>query len=86
VHDAASAALLKAGVHLPKTHAGLVSAFGLTVVGGGRVEKAIGASLNRVQRMREIADYTGDGLAVADAQEAVKLARDFIKAIESLMT
>jgi uncharacterized protein (UPF0332 family) len=78
MRDAASAALLQAGAALPKTHSGLVSAFGLTIVAAGQVEKDIGASLNRVQRMREIADYTGDGVALADAERALQSARVFV--------
>ena len=85
MHDAASAALLESGAALPKTHSGLVSAFGLTIVAAGRVEKEIGASLNRVQRMREVADYTGDGVPPADAEAALLSARMFVTKIGELL-
>ncbi len=86
MHDAARALLLHAGADLPKTHSGLVSAFGLVIVGKGMIEKTFGAALNRVQRIREIADYTGDGVSVADAEAAVVSALEFVRRIMGVVS
>lgn len=47
--NAARAGLLSAGVHedqLPKTHSGLISAFGERVVKSGKVDPEFGRSMN----------------------------------------
>ncbi len=86
MHDAARAALLNVGAELPKTHSGLVSAFGLVIVGQGMIEKTFGAALNRVQRIREIADYTGDGVSVADAEAALGMALKFVRRVMGIVS
>lgn len=59
--DAAQAALLAANVwaaaNAAKTHRGLLSAFGQHLVLGGQVPAELGSSLNKVQRLRLLADY-----------------------------
>jgi uncharacterized protein (UPF0332 family) len=82
--DAARALMIEDGLAVPKTHAGLVAAFGLAFVASGRVEKEIGASLNRVQQVRQIADYTGEGVALEDARLALDAARVFVARVGEL--
>jgi uncharacterized protein (UPF0332 family) len=60
--NAAQAALLSAGIpedKLPKTHSGLIAAFGQHVVKTGKVESEFGRSLNKTEGLRLRADYTG---------------------------
>jgi uncharacterized protein (UPF0332 family) len=86
MHDAARALLLHADADLPKTHSGLVTAFGLVIVGQGMIEKKFGAALNRVQRIRQIADYTGDGVSVAGAEAAVTTALEFVRRVMGVIS
>ncbi len=78
--DTARALLVALDEPLPKTHSGLVSSFGLVVVARGIVPKALGMAFNRVQRMREIADYTGEGIAFSDADRALSAAGEMLSA------
>ena len=85
--DAAHAALLAAHVHVPdaaiKTHSGLIGAFGKYLVQGQQVEAELGRALNKVQRLRQLADYTGDTISLADATWAVQQAEAFVAAIRA---
>ena len=83
--DAAQAALLAANVgaaaNTTKTHRGLISAFGQHRVLGGHVAAELGSSLNKVERLRLLADYTGDPVSDEDAAWAVQQADTFVAAI-----
>ena len=60
--NVAQAALLSIGVseeQLPKTHRGLIAAFGQHAVQSGRVDAGIGGVLGRTETLRLKADYTG---------------------------
>ena len=80
--DAAQAALLAANVGLTdngaKTHRGLISAFGQHLVLGGHVAAELGSSLNKVERLRLLADYTGDPVSAEDCEWAVSQAEIFV--------
>ncbi len=79
--DAARAVLISLEEPLPKSHSGLIAKFGLRVVASGLVPKSLGMAFNRVQRIREIADYTGDGVGAADARDAITAAEDSLAAV-----
>jgi uncharacterized protein (UPF0332 family) len=83
--DAAHAALFALGVEAVtapiKTHARLVSQFGQHVVLPGHLPALHGEALNKVQRIRQIADYSGDPVNLADAEWAVARAEAFVAAI-----
>ncbi len=83
--DAARAALLASGAPLEtefaRTHGGVISAFGLHLVKTGLVDAAFGRSLNRAQRVRMIADYTGDLVDQDIAERQVAEATDFVRAM-----
>jgi len=83
--DAAHAALLAAGISIAegraKTHAGLIAMFGKYLVQGALIDAEFGRSFNKVQRLRQLADYTGDDIALADAVWAVEQAEIFVQAI-----
>ena len=83
--DAAHAALRSANVaetaSATKTHRGLIAAFGKHLVLGGHVASELGSSLNKVERLRLLADYTGDPVSDEDAAWAVGQADIFVAAI-----
>jgi uncharacterized protein (UPF0332 family) len=87
--DAAQAALLavSAGVAATatKTHRGLISAFGQHLVLAGHASAELGASLNQVERLRLLADYTGDPVSAEDAAWALAQAEVFVAAIQTLL-
>ena len=82
--DAAQAALMAFAAEAEatqsslKTHRGLIAAFGKHLVLGGHIAVEFGASLNKVERLRLLADYTGDNATWAVAQAAA-----FIAAVRS---
>lgn len=83
--NAAQAALLSAGVSedkLPKTHSGLISAFGQHVVKSGQVGSEFGRSLNKAEGLRLRADYTGVELDRATAEAALIEAERFTQSVE----
>jgi len=85
--DAAHAALLAVAPELPqtsiKTHRGLIAAFGKHLVQDGPIATTFGAALNKVERLRLLADYTGDPVSIVDAAWAVTQAEAFMDAIKS---
>ena len=85
--DAAHAALLAVAPELPptsiKTHRGLIAAFGKHLVQDGPIAATFGAALNKVERLRLLADYTGDPVSIVDAAWAVTQAEAFMDAIKS---
>ena len=74
--DAANAALLASGAFaaavLPKKHSGLIAAVGLHLVKTDCISAELGMAINKVERLRRIADYTGEPIALDDARWAVE--------------
>jgi uncharacterized protein (UPF0332 family) len=87
MYYAAQAALLAAGIAAPedgyKTHQGLIAAFGKHLVLGGQIDQTLGRSINKVQSLRQIADYVGDPPSLEDATWAVEHAERFVAAMRS---
>ena len=75
MYDAAHAALLDADSNLnpasTKTHRRLIAAFGEQLVKTGRLSAEMGRSLNQVERMRLLADYTGEEVDAKKTQWTV---------------
>ena len=73
--DAVNAALLRFGVHIDpaetKTHRGLVAAFGKHLVKPGLIAADLGRSLNQVERIRLLADYTGEAIDAFDLHKSI---------------
>ncbi len=86
---AAHAALFALGVQqltAPiKTHNGLVAQFGQRVVLAGYMSAEHGEALNKVQRFRQLADYSGDPVGLENANWAVEQAEAFVAAIRGLI-
>jgi uncharacterized protein (UPF0332 family) len=85
--DAAHAALLAAKVVVAeasvKTHSGLIGAVGEHLVQAGLIDANLGRSFNQVQRLRQLADYTGDPVGVDDAAWALDQAETFVAAVKA---
>ena len=85
--DAAHAALFALGAEdagAPiKTHNGLIAKFGQRVVASGHFPAEFGADLNRVQSLRQLADYSGDPVALDKANWAFERAQSFVAAVGS---
>jgi len=85
--DAAHAALFALGVEgggAPiKTHNGLIAKFGQHLVLGNYLAAEHGEDFNAVQRLRQVADYSGDPVSMKDAVWAVERAQTFVAAIRT---
>jgi len=85
--DAAHAALLAVDVDVSesaiKTHRGLIAAFGKHLVQGKRVAAEFGGALNKVERLRLLADYVGDPVTLEDATWSVEQAEAFVEAMRT---
>lgn len=83
--DAAHAALLASGANADpgetKTHRGLIAAFGRHLVNTGWIPAEFGKALNQVERIRLLADYTGEDIDDEAAEWALERAALFIAAI-----
>jgi uncharacterized protein (UPF0332 family) len=88
--DAAHGALLRSGALVnpaeTKTHSGLIGAFGCHLVKTGRLPAELGRALNEVERVRLLADYTGDRIDHEKANWAVDQSAAFIVAIQQEIT
>lgn len=84
--DAAQAALSWAGAHVnpaeTKTHRGLIAAVGKYLVKPGLLIADLGKALNQVERVRLLADYTGEEIDAGKAQWAIEQAEAFIAAVQ----
>ncbi len=84
---AAHAALRASGILLPaastKTHRGLIGAFGLHLVQTGRLPKELGRSLNEVEQVRLLADYTDTPINPDKAAWVVEQAAAFVQIIRN---
>ncbi len=84
--DAAHAALFALGIEgltAPiKTHNGLIAKFGQHVIATGQLAAGLGSDLNKVQTLRQLADYSGDPVAHEDAAWAVAQAEAFVSEIK----
>jgi uncharacterized protein (UPF0332 family) len=70
---------------LIKTHRGLIAAFSKYVVKSGRLSGDLGRSLNQVERIRLLADYTGEAIDEPKVRWAVDQAAAFLAQVESLL-
>jgi uncharacterized protein (UPF0332 family) len=83
--DIARAALLRAGVaedKLPRTHNGVIAAFGQHAVQTGQIDRELAADLSRTESHRIKADYTGIEIEPKIAAETVAKAEVFVQTVE----
>lgn len=83
--DAARAALVVSEApveaEVARTHRGLISGFGMHIVKTGLVSPEIGRSLSQAQNIRLVADYNGDPVSAADAEQLMAWASEFVATI-----
>lgn len=86
--DAATAALLWTGAahSSPKTHSGLISAFGLHLVQAELLPAELGRTFNRVHELRLSGDYLAEVVPADKAREAIDAAAAFIAAVRDLLS
>jgi uncharacterized protein (UPF0332 family) len=87
--DAAHAALLaiapsviETGI---KTHGRLIGVFGERIIQPKLLASEFGRALNKVQHLRQVADYSGDQVGREDAAWAVEQAEAFVAAVRGLI-
>jgi uncharacterized protein (UPF0332 family) len=83
--NVARAALLNSGVpesKLPKTHNGLIAAFGEEAVKARKLDPNLGRALSKTESLRLMADYTGHQIDQPTAEGAVAWAELFIRTVE----
>jgi uncharacterized protein (UPF0332 family) len=85
LYHAATAALLRLGESVPKTHSGLIARFGAAVVSTGSLAPELGRLINEVEQLRLAADYLGDEIESATVVPLIAGAESFIAAIEHLV-
>lgn len=79
--DAARAALLNVSADLPKTHSGTATLFGQHLVKPGLLPDHLGRDLNRVEELRNIADYMLEVVGVAHTDDAIAKADVFVESV-----
>lgn len=88
--DAAHAALLRSGAHInpaeTRTHRGLIAAFGEHLIKPGHLSADLGKSFNQVERVRLLADYTGEEIDEDKTRWAVEQAAAFVEAVRRKYT
>ncbi|MCQ8118608.1 HEPN domain-containing protein [Methylomonas rosea] len=84
--ESAQAALSISGRMIPdeacRTYNGLITLFSLHLVKPGLIAVELGRSLNRVQEIRLLADYTGDAIDLKQAADAVAQAECFVRGMQ----
>lgn len=83
--DAAHAALIRSRANINsaeiRTHSGLIGAFGKHLVKPGLASAELGRALNQVERIRLLADYTGETIDAEKAVWAVDQAESFLRSL-----
>jgi uncharacterized protein (UPF0332 family) len=88
MYDAAHAALLHEApvdYKVTKTHSALIAAFGVHLVLTNKLPRELGRSLNEVEQIRLLADYTGADIKPEQASWAVNQAEVFVAAIRDFL-
>jgi uncharacterized protein (UPF0332 family) len=83
--DIARAALLSSGIpehKLPRTHSGVIAAFGRRAVQSGAIDAELARSLSRTEGLRLRADYTGTQIDPKKAADTVAEAEAFVATVE----
>lgn len=83
--DAASALLLTEGL-VAKSHAGLLTLFGLHFVKKGKIEPEFARLFRKAKEAREEADYeVYKEFSKSETERIIKTAKEFIKEIEKIV-
>ena len=83
---AARGALASRNVEIrSRKHGALVGQFSRHLIADGSLPKALGRTINEVQKLRHVGDYDAPTLARTDAEEALQSAQEFVAAVQRLM-
>ena len=66
---------------MPHLESICIAAFGQYLIKPGHLPVELGTSLNQVQRIRQLADYTGEEVTNEVARQAVEQANSFVEKI-----
>ncbi len=75
-----------AAVDKPKKHSGMISEFSRRFVKEGPLDSSLGATLARLENLRNFADYTLDDTPSEKAKAALVSAEKFVAAIQTYLT
>jgi uncharacterized protein len=75
-----------AGMDKPKRHSGMISEFGRRFVKEGPLDPSLGATLARLENLRNFADYTLEETPSDKAKAALVSAEKFVDAIQTYVT
>lgn len=85
IFHAARAALIQYSIEVPRSHAGLIAAFGFHFVKSGKIDLNLGKLFNRVEHERLLADYSGDRTDPDTLRELIVQGALFIAAVRELI-
>jgi uncharacterized protein (UPF0332 family) len=83
VYFAAWAMFAYSGLEKPKTHSGLIAEFSKQFVKDGPFDRALGATLGKLESLRSYADYTLEPTPLEKVEQALDAARIFVATIEA---
>ena len=83
---AVHAALSKADVRRPKTHAGAINTFGAQYVQTGKIERDYAKDLQDARELRQKSDYELYGAGEDDVTEMVRKAEAFVARVRREVT
>lgn len=82
---AARAPLMSRSADVPRSHSGLIAAFGSQFVKSGEIDLALGKLFNRVEHERLLADYSGEAIDAGALRRLFGDAELFLSAVEVLV-
>jgi len=85
LYHAARSALIDSLTEIPKSHSGLIAAFGAKFVKSGKIALSLGKLLNRVEHERLLADYSGDATNAMEIPELIRQGELFLAAVRALI-
>jgi uncharacterized protein (UPF0332 family) len=84
-HAARAALISESDAELPRSHAGLIAAFGARLVKSGKMDVALGKLFNRIEHERLLADYSGDVTDPVELRQLITLGESFLAAVRILI-
>ncbi len=69
----------------PSSHRGAISLFGEHFVKTGRVSRELGKAFHILLDLRLAGDYSTDIIDKTDAERALKMAKEFVEAIRTIV-
>lgn len=83
LYHAVRAALVYRNIVPPKSHSGLIAAFGSNFVRTGEFPISLGKLINRVEQVRLLADYSGDTIETSEVPELIGQGDTFVETVRA---